>query len=756
MLFTLLLTAILLAPAQAQDPSIQEPGEIPPGVAQEEGDYITLRFTETEGERMTIAQYIKLCQQVTGRNFTIDTDSNRVQTVLGQQVLLYGPKRLRKDQFYSFFQVLMKINGLVCVQQGAGDLAVIMITSAKLTGNTPNPEVAANAILVEPDLVQQFAHEPGTYIATVVKLKWADPTGISPTLGKLLGQSNNAVQALTNDRALMIQGYGPLVASAVRFVRYLDVEPDIERAIFKKVRLEEASAEEMAEQLSEIIEDIQLSANPQGPRVVNSRSSRSNTTGPNDQIIETKILANPRDNSLIITASERNMPVILNLVAQLDLKVEVPESNLHLFMVQHLPVEELAEDLKEFLRRAEEAVDAAQSTGNNTIVQNEQDIVVWEQEETNSLMVSATRSRWASLKMLLERLDRPQPQVLIETALIEISEDFTREIGIEFANSEVPGENSLRGSITTNFGISSADQNGDRAVNIFEAGITAGVLDGQGNGEFAIPFLLRAAETSGNANVLSKPSVLVSNNKGATVASTDEVPFSTSTLGQVGQQQNVEYQEAGITLGITPSISSSSFLRLEISLVVSSFRSSGDPDLPPPITSRTITTEVMIPDGSTMWIGGIVRDDQIKNDQGVPFLNKIPILGILFGRKTNQTNKTTLFFFCTPHIIGDFQELSAISERGKAEAAETIGLERLRLIDPNYRLENPADVILESGDAGMLDPGMIQAPVLIAPGGEVDPSELQTPDSDPLTYGRRIESDPRPVTAAANGAGGSQ
>jgi len=742
----MLLIASLLAPLLAPVAFPQEPStelEVPEGVTEEDGEYIWLRFSETEGQQLTYSQLIKLCQKITGRNFTVDTESSAVKTRLENPVILYGAKRIKQNEFYSFFQTLMKINGLVCVQQGSGDLSVIMITADKISGTTPNPVVTANTILVEPDDTKDFSDQPGTYIATVVKLKHVDPGGISVALGKLLGaNAQSTVQALTTDQALMIQGYGPVVASTVHFVRYLDVKPETESAVFRKVPLNEASAEEMAELLSEIVDE--LAANTEGRNVsTRNRNNQSPTSDP----IETRILASPRDNSLIITASQDNLDRILDLIAELDTVVDVPESNLHLYELQHIPVQDLEEPLRDFLDRTDQAEQAAQNSGQNTIAEQRQEIVIEMQETTNSLLVSATRTRWAELKLLLDRIDRPQPQVLIETALIEISEDFGRDIGFEWANSEIPGEGVLRGSVTTNAGITEADTNGDRTVNIFNSGLTAGILDGQGNDEFALPVIMRAAQTRGDANVLSKPSVLVSNNKGASVQSTDSEPFSTSTLGNVGQQQNVDYQEAGITLNITPSISSSTFLRLQIFLEVSSFRSSGDPNLPPPITSRIIETEVLVPDGSTMWIGGIIRDDEITTETGIPYLSDIPLLGWIFGRNTRDTTKTTLFFFCTPRIIGDFRELEEISDEGKRKAAEAISLERLRIIDPNFDREVPADVILD-GQGGVLEPSSLHSPTLVAPAGEqpLEDSEV-SPELDPLTLREGGRRDLEPVGA---------
>lgn len=734
---TALLWAPVAAPAFAQND--QEPGagtelEIPAGVTEDDGEYIWLRFSEVEGQQLRYDQLIKLCQKLTNKNFTIDNDNSAVKTRLQNPVVLYGPKRIRKADFYSFFQTLMKINGLVCVTQGAGELSVIMITADKISGTAVNPEVTANTMLVEPDQAAEFADQPGTYIATVVKLDYVDPGGISVALGKLLGaNAQNTVQALTTDNALMIQGYGPVVASTVRFVRYLDVKPDIETAVFRKVRLEEASAEELAELLTEIVDDLSMVGNSAG-RNINTRNTRNNNQTTGQDPIETRILANTRDNSLIITASQENLDTLLKLIAELDTRVDVPESNLHLYELQHIPVADLEDNLKEFLQAADEAEQEAQQTSGNAIARRDQDIVVAIQENTNSLMVSATRTKWAELKLLLDRLDRPQPQVLIETALLEISEDFGKEIGFEFANSEIPAENVLRGSVSTNSGITSPDGNGDRTVDIFQSGITAGILDGQGNGEFAIPFILRAAQNSSSANILSKPSVLVSNNKQASVVRTDEVPYTTTTQGQVGIQENVEFAEAGITLDITPSISSSNFLRLSISLEVSSFRGDAVGNLPPPSTSSRIVTEVLVPDGATMWIGGIIQDNGLEGSTGVPFLSEIPVIGILFGSQSRSESKTTLFFFCTPKIINEFDELAALSGDAKAKASETIGLDRLRVIDPTYGRDTDADVILENGEAGRFDPNSLNAPTLVAPGGEQDPTRpTVTEESDPLT-----------------------
>ena len=128
MLPTILLSFTFLLPAAAaQNP--QDDIAVPLGVIQDEGDYYTLDLSEVDEGGLTLRQFVKICQINTGLNFTLDesASANVRQKLDNKKLLLYGTKRIHKDDFYSFFQIMMKINGFVCVQQGSGDLAVVVI-----------------------------------------------------------------------------------------------------------------------------------------------------------------------------------------------------------------------------------------------------------------------------------------------------------------------------------------------------------------------------------------------------------------------------------------------------------------------------------------------------------------------------------------------------------------------------------------------------------------------------------------------------
>ncbi|MCH2112940.1 MAG: hypothetical protein MK213_08790, partial [Planctomycetes bacterium] len=735
----LLVLATPIAPPLLQDPLVQEIA-VPDGVVEDSGDYLLLRFDETD-EGLTLREFIKIAQINTNLNFTIDDAANATTELATKRLLLYGTKRIKKEDFFSFFQIMMKIYGYVCVQQGSGDLAVVVITKDNAQTRA---SIKANMVFVESDQIENFSDKPGTYIATVYRLRFAQAQSVAVNLRTAVGTqgsggTDQGYTPLPNENAILIQGFGPWVAAAVRILNILDVEPFVEKPEFLRIKLDNAGAEEVAELVDELLSDIQGN----GPGSSQSRNNRNEGVAALEEI-PTKIIPNLRDNSLLIVSDKKNVTLVRDLIAELDRPVSDPETNFHLYQLQNISAVDLEEALGPFLTRTQQA-EERNNRSSNTQAPNSrgnQEIIIEPQEETNTLLVTAPKSKWEELKRLLDQLDRRQPQVLIETALIEVSEDFNREIGFEYANVNYPEADGVQtGFGFTSMGISTlTDSDGDgtldtRILDPDRAGFTAGILDGT---KYGIPFLLAAAQSSTNANILSVPSVLVSNNRQATVESTDEVPTGTSqATSGVGVTTGFgDYVDAGIKLSISPSISAKEYLRLNISLEISTFRGAVTPGatIPPQKATRKLTTSVYLPDGATMWIGGIVRDDLTETEQGIPFLSDLPMVGWMFGSNANTNIKTTLFFFCTPSILDDedFAELSDISHSGKNRAADVIGVQRIQRIDPTYQQEGPLDVILDvdlNGDGipetGLLDLSTFATPVFEPTRGELDSQELR-------------------------------
>ncbi|MDP6384583.1 MAG: secretin N-terminal domain-containing protein, partial [Planctomycetota bacterium] len=499
-----------------------------------------------------------------------------------------------------------------------------------------------------------------------------------------------------------------------------EVEPVVPQ--FEVIPLEYAAADEIASTIEELLEASRRAAQS------NARGQQP-AQGATGQLqrgqTEAKIMVNPRTNSLLVMAMPEDMPSIKDLIARLDVDIVERERTYHVYPLDNASALETAETLNKFLQDAARMDQArgGQNQNQNRSGSGGAEFVVVEDVQTNSLLIAASRSRYEELVTLINRLDQRQDQVLIETALIELSGRDILNIGVELGLADIPGVGESGGFGLTNFGLSTladTDNDGipDTKVPNSINGITAGILDGD---DFSMPVLLNLLEEKRNSNVLNVPSVLVNNNGNATVTTLDEQPTTTITAsGGIGgqTQENFEqYESAGITMQISPSISASRYLRLGISLEVSTFIGASGGPIPPARVTRTIETSVNVPDGDTMVIGGIIVDNTNITETQVPFLGDLPIIGRLFENKASTVDRTALYFFVTPHILADvaFADLAEISYRKKLEAANTIGFERLRQIDPHF-----------GPDGNDLDLSGFDVPLYSAPvrGVEVSPAEV--------------------------------
>ena len=294
--------------------------------------------------------------------------------------------------------------------------------------------------------------------------------------------------------------------------------------------------------------------------------------------------------------------------------------------------------------------------------------------------------------------------MLIEAALVELTTGDLDRFGVELGLIDLKQNGDFtRGFGFTSFGQSTfkdTDDDGlpDTRLPDFDnplQGITGGIISG---GDFAVPLLINALSTDDRANILSLPSVLVNNNASAKVETKESRPTLTQNQGTATTSSGVGTpREAGISLEISPTISPNNYLRLNINLTVSRFVGAFDPTSATGggvTQSRSIKTQVTMPSDATMVIGGVIEDSESSNNGGIPILKDIPLLGMLFRKSEDQSNKTNLYFFVTPTILDedDFQDLYYVSLNKKLEAKDYIGDRRLQIIDKRYtpnRVEEP-------------------------------------------------------------------
>lgn len=715
-MIALLAALPLLLPAAAP-PQDGGTGSIP--VIQDLGNAWKLTFDETE-EGMTLEQFVKICQENTGINFTYSQDT--VSLLQQTKVRMFGPKVIPKDQFYSFFQIIMIINRFVCTRIGPDNLSVVVVASLD---SPARASIKQDAVYISPDEIEEYANQPATLVQTVLHLPNMDVRSMGGSMRQLVIDPNTMqLIPVPESSSVILTGFGSNVSSLSQMLMLMDdvskPEPPV-LPLFEVLKLEYAAADELAETLEELLE---------ASRRATSTTRQGQAQGPTGALqqgtVETKIMVQPRTNSLLVMAMPDDMPGILELIARLDVDQVERERNFHYVMLRNADAEDTAEVLNEFLSDSQRLQTQAQGAAGRGgqgggATSSNGEVAVVPDPATNALLIAAGRSRFEEVKDIIEHLDQPQDQVLIETALIELSGRDFLDIGVELGGADIPGSDGTGSFGVSSFGLSDfQDNDGDgipdvRVPNLAQ-GVTAGIIQGDG---FSLPFLLAAIEEKRDTNVLNIPSVLVHNNGTAIVETLDQQPTTTVTANGQGQtQENFDgYEDAGITLQISPTISSLNYLRLNISLEVSNFQGSFSGPIPPPKTTRTLNTVVNVPNGDTMVIGGIIVDNKTLEKDQVPWLGDIPIIGFLFRREQNTEDRTTLYFFVTPHIMRDreFADLAAYTYKKKLEAAEKIGAGRVQIIDPNFGDEREVETLLEG----------FKLPVYQAPEtGEVDPSMI--------------------------------
>lgn len=287
-------------------------------------------------------------------------------------------------------------------------------------------------------------------------------------------------------------------------------------------------------------------------------------------------------------------------------------------------------------------------------------------QSSNSIIVVADRAVQQMYADLIERLDRRRPQVMIEAkvVILDTSDDFS--LGIELGGDHSFGAKKLLQF--TSFGLSTVNPVTGSLSLIPGRAFNWALVDPQ-NADAVI----RAMSSHRRAKVLSSPRILVNDNATGTLASVTEVPFtSVNASNTVATTSFAGFAQAGTTIEATPRISDENYLQLDFSISLNSFTGSGGNGVPPPRQTDQVVSTATIPDGYTVIVGGLTRKSDSSTEEGVPFLEKIPIIKLFASTRTANKSQTTLFVFLRPVILQDdkFRDLKYFSDCGLTCAAE--------------------------------------------------------------------------------------
>ena len=288
--------------------------------------------------------------------------------------------------------------------------------------------------------------------------------------------------------------------------------------------------------------------------------------------------------------------------------------------------------------------------------------------ETRSIIVVADEDTAAHITNVVRQLDRPTPQVLINCVFMEVTYTKGTDIGVDGTYKHTISSKNI-----------DAFNGTGTAATAFDLATSGGLYTLVGKD---LTINLAALASAGKTEILSRPSILARNNQQATITIGQSVPLiSGVTYDSFGNQRNaISYQSVGIILQVTPFITSDGMVEMIVAPEVSSVSSStvsfasggtnnaGSPSAPI-IDTRKADTVVVVPDGQTVVIGGLMQTQKVKSEKKVPILGDIPLLGLAFKHKTTEDAKKELLIFLTPHIVNRPTELAAYteSERTRAE-----------------------------------------------------------------------------------------
>lgn len=745
-----------VSPVQASTGNTQGQGQEGRPTLENKGDTIVFSMNETSG--MELKEFIKWAHELTGKRIVFnETELN--QSTQGNRVSFLGTFTFKKEtfktDFFAFFQTMLYIKGFAILPRGSGDLEILEIVF--MTGQRGR-EINSGARYTDADHVADFKDQTGVPILTTVVLKNINAQIASNALRPFFAQGGGAgtpaggvtIGNTGNNSSLLLQGFGPQVYDAVTLLKLVDTPVESPAIVTTVQKLVYAAPEEIEPILTEVLDNRQkVRQQALQEAGVQGQSGAPLQTGQNQM----KVVVNPALRAVILSGTNEQVTEALDLVARLDVPPEPVDGTANVIRLKNVLAKDLRTTLDTFVKSDQQAeTQAQQGSPGGGAARRPRSTVIQDHTESNSLVVSASQTKYKQLMNLIDNLDRRQPQVLIETALVELTTGDGWNLGTELGLIDVKDS----GNFTRPFGFTSFGQSSfndtdgdglpDTRLPNFDApaqGLTGGIIRGSG---FSIPLLVNALATNDRANILSVPSVLVNNNSPATVKTEESRPTLASNQGTATTSQSVgQPRTAGITLDISPTISPNNYLRLNISLTVSRFVGAYDPNLATGggITlAREIRTQVTMPSGDTMVIGGVIEDSESHSDGGIPILKDLPLLGILFRSSQDTNNKTNLYFFVTPTILDedDFDDLWQLSLRKKMDAETYIGTRRLQMVDRSWHgseaaqartLEDTGSTLEDLDRQGENDLPKYHRPTVApkqsAPTGPVAPAETSDP-----------------------------
>ena len=554
---------------------------------------------------------------------------------------------LNENQYYQFFLNVLQVYGYSAVTMSSGVIKVIRSKDAK-SSNIP--------------VVEGSPFDGDEMITRVMPVYNVPVRELAPLL-RQLNDTAGGGNVVSHDASnvMMLTGRAAVVNRLVEIIERVDKAGDEEVEIIK---LKYASATDLVR----IIDSV------------NKSQGKSNSGGKSDP----RVVADDRTNSIIVSGDVKARKRLINLVERMDSELET-SGNTRVIFLNYAK----SEDLVKVLQGVSASIQAEEKSSTKGRQSTNRDVSIDSHKDSNALVITAEPDMMRSLEDVIRQLDVRRAQVLVEAIIVEVFEGDGTTLGVQWANEKGGGtqfNNGVVGIGSLAVGVNQAQDkilvdsitttsNGDTVVVPTEksqlgdlsglasllGGVNGLLLGGVKGGWGAV---LQAVSTDTNSNLLATPHLTTMDNEEAFFIVGQEVPIITgSTTGSNNANpfQSVDRQEVGIKLKVTPQINEGDAVQLLIEQEVSSV--SGATSVDVIINKREIKTSVIVDDGGTIVLGGLIDDAVQESVSKVPLLGDIPILGNLFKSTSTSVSKRNLMVFIRPTIIRDGVTMNEISHK---------------------------------------------------------------------------------------------
>ena len=610
-----------------------------------------------------IKAFINEVATITEQNFVLDPRINGNVTVISNRAL-------SRDEIYQLFLSVMQVNGIAAIDSG---------TTIKLV-----PDNVAKQTGVAVDLRGTTVGEAlATRVIYLTNTQAAEVLGV---IRPLMPQSAHAA-AVPGVNALVLSDRADSLNQLTALIR--DLDSNVNDSL-RVIPLRHVDAERMMDLISALV------------------SSAGGAGAGSDQL---KVIADTSSDRLLVKGSPEMIAKVQEMVNQLDTTPSRRLSGLRVFRLKYASANHIADMLRGLLANqsinssgatstlesasltdasttgATLNTEAAQTVSNNNTAVGTgaantstggRPFSIIADETQNAVIVNAAPELMFEIEDAVNQLDNRRAQVLIQAAIVEVSGDDATQLGVQWAlgnaNSGygVVNFNNVGASATT---LAAAALSGGAGISA-AAGSIAGALlgigssskDSSGNTQF-YGAILQALDSSTSANLLSMPSILTLDNEKASILVGQNVPFVTGSFTTSGNNSNnpfqtIERQDIGINLNVIPHIGDNGTVRLEVSQEVSSVVPGSVGNSSGLITNKSlINTTILADDQQTIALGGLMRENSTTNQQKVPGLGNVPIIGRLFRSDSDNTQKSNLIIFLQPTILRDGGAVASVTER---------------------------------------------------------------------------------------------